>query len=136
MKIQIRRYILGIHYFVLLNATLGERQAHDTSEHLIFPTLLIQYLEFKRNKNKYNFQYVAMHMVTSQILKSVNFTKTEKSRYLENETMFFLQIKKSAITHQGLFYSKKQFCSGGNHLYCWANGFSTTKYWLYIVLDI
>ena len=32
-------------------------------------------------------------MMTSHILKSVDFTKTQKSRYLENET-FFLQIKK------------------------------------------
>ena len=31
--------------------------------------------------------------MTSQILKSVEFTKTQKSRYLENET-FFLEIKK------------------------------------------
>ena len=34
-----------------------------------------------------------MSMMTLQILKSANFTKTKKSRYLENET-FFLQIKK------------------------------------------
>ena len=33
-------------------------------------------------------------MMTSQILKSVDFTKTQKSRYLENEALFFLQIKK------------------------------------------
>ena len=33
-------------------------------------------------------------MMTSQILKSMDFTKTQKSRYLENETSFFLQIKK------------------------------------------
>ena len=33
-------------------------------------------------------------MMTSQILKSVDFTKTQKFRYLENETLFFLQIKK------------------------------------------
>ena len=32
--------------------------------------------------------------MTSQILKSVDFTKTQKSRYLENETFLF-QIKKS-----------------------------------------
>ena len=31
-------------------------------------------------------------MMTSQILKSMDFTKTEKSRYFENET-FLLQIK-------------------------------------------
>ena len=34
-----------------------------------------------------------MLTMTSQILKSVGFTKTQKSQYLENET-FFLQIKK------------------------------------------
>ena len=33
-------------------------------------------------------------MMTSQILKSAGFTKTQKSRYLKNETLFFLQIKK------------------------------------------
>ena len=37
---------------------------------------------------------VAMPMMTSQILKSVYFTKTQKSSYLENETLLFLQIKK------------------------------------------
>ena len=31
--------------------------------------------------------------MTSEILKFVDFTKTQKFRYLENET-FFLQIKK------------------------------------------
>ena len=44
--------------------------------------------------NQCNFHYVAMSMMASQILKSVDFTKTQKSRYLENETLFFLQIKK------------------------------------------
>ena len=34
-----------------------------------------------------------MLMMTSQTLKSVHFTKTQKSRYLENET-FLCQIKK------------------------------------------
>ena len=43
---------------------------------------------------KCNFQYVVMPMMTSQILKSVNFTKRQKSRYLKNEILFFLQIKK------------------------------------------
>ena len=33
-------------------------------------------------------------MMASQILKSAGFTKTQKSRYLENETLFYLQIKK------------------------------------------
>ena len=35
-----------------------------------------------------------MPMMTSQILKSVYFAKTQKSSYLENETLLFLQIKK------------------------------------------
>ena len=34
-----------------------------------------------------------MPMMTSQILKCVDFTETQKSSYLEKET-FFLQIKK------------------------------------------
>ena len=33
-------------------------------------------------------------MMTSQILKFVDFTKIQKSRYLENGTLFLLQIKK------------------------------------------
>ena len=33
-------------------------------------------------------------MMTSQILKSAGVTKAQKSRYLENKTLFFLQIKK------------------------------------------
>ena len=35
-----------------------------------------------------------MLMMTPQILKSVNFTTTQKSRYPENKTIIFLQIKK------------------------------------------
>ena len=46
-------------------------------------------------------------MMTSQTLKSAGFTKTEKSRYLENETLFFLQIKNSLIRHQALLYDKE-----------------------------
>ena len=33
-------------------------------------------------------------MMTSQILKFVDFRKTQKFGYLVNETLFFLQIKK------------------------------------------
>ena len=33
-------------------------------------------------------------MMTEQIVKSVDFTKAQKSRYLKNKTIFFLQIKK------------------------------------------
>ena len=35
-----------------------------------------------------NFHYEAVPMMTSQILKSVDFTKTQKSRYLESKTFF------------------------------------------------
>ena len=51
-------------------------------------------------------------MMTSQISTFVNFTKTQKSKYLQKET-FFLQIK-IFITHQGLHYGEKYFCSEGN----------------------
>ena len=50
-----------------------------------------------------------MHMVTSQILKSMNFTKTEKSRYLENETLFFLPIKNQQLHIMGYFIAKNSF---------------------------
>ena len=46
-------------------------------------------------------------MITSQILKFVDFTKIQKSRYLENQTLFFLQIKNLLITQQGPLYGKK-----------------------------
>ena len=48
-------------------------------------------------------------MMTSQNLKFVNFTKTQKSRYFENETLLFLQIKKYMYKYisQGLLYYKK-----------------------------
>ena len=36
-----------------------------------------------------------MPMMTSQILKSVDFTKTQKSRCPENKTLFFLQLRKN-----------------------------------------
>ena len=45
--------------------------------------------------------------MTSQV-KFMNFTKTQKSRFLENET-FSVQKKKSFITHQGLLYVKNAF---------------------------
>ena len=49
-------------------------------------------------------------MMTQQILKSVNLTKTQKFRYLENKTIFFSKKKKRLLTaHQGLIYGKKIF---------------------------
>ena len=59
-----------------------------------------------------------MPMITSQILKSVVFTKSLKSRYLDNET-FLLQIKrKSLITLQGLLYGKKSFVAEVTYKNC------------------
>ena len=50
--------------------------------------ILIVLIGFKRNKHKCNFHYVAIPMMTPEILKSVDFTKTQKSKYLEKETFF------------------------------------------------
>ena len=47
--------------------------------------------------------------MTSRILKSVDFTKTQKPRYLENETLFFLQIKKFINYITGYFIAKNSF---------------------------
>ena len=48
-------------------------------------------------------------MMTSQILKYVNFTnKNAKIKISQERNMiFFFQIKKSLITHQGLPYYEK-----------------------------
>ena len=48
-----------------------------------------------------------MSMVTSQILKSADFTKAQKYKYLENETIFLIQIKKMLNTHKRLLHDKK-----------------------------
>ena len=42
-------------------------------------------------------------MMTLQILKFVNFTKTEKYKYLENEKLFFLPKKKNYISRATLW---------------------------------
>ena len=46
-------------------------------------------------------------MMTSQISKFVDFTETQKSRYLENETLSFLQMQKFINYSQGVLYDKK-----------------------------
>ena len=53
-----------------------------------------------------------MPMMTSEILKSVDFTKTRISRNLENETFFSSNKKNSVITYQGLLYGKNSFAAG------------------------
>ena len=63
-----------------------------------------QCLGLKKNQHKNNFHYAAIFMMALQILKYVDFTKTQKSRYFENKT-FFLQIKK----FKGYFMAKNSF---------------------------
>ena len=55
-----------------------------------------------------------MHMLMSQILKSIDFTETQKPEYLENKT-FFLQIKKTInYKSRDYFMAKKYYCSRGS----------------------
>ena len=50
-----------------------------------------------------------MSLMTSQILKSVDFIRTQKFRYLEDKT-FFLQIKKFIYyTSRGALWQKTVF---------------------------
>ena len=65
---------------------------------------------FRIKKNKCNFHYVAVPMMTPQIFKFVNFTKTRKSRHFKNKT-FFLKKKKTLFVHKGLLYAKKRFAA-------------------------
>ena len=46
-------------------------------------------LRIKKNEHKCNFHYVTIPTMTYQILKFADFTKTEKSRYLEKKHFFF-----------------------------------------------
>ena len=49
-------------------------------------------------------------MVMSQILKSLDFTKTQKSRYIKNKTLFFIKIKKICLIQiKGYFMTKNSF---------------------------
>ena len=51
-----------------------------------------------------------MSMMMPQILQFLDITKTQKSKYLENETSFFLQIKKIHLLHiKGYFMAKYIF---------------------------
>ena len=50
-----------------------------------------------------------MPVMTSQILKSVNITKTYKSRYLENKTLFFSLNKKNNYTSRVTLLQKNSF---------------------------
>ena len=55
-----------------------------------------------------------MPMMILQILKSVDFKNTQKSRYIENKTLLFLQIKKSINYTLRTALWQKIVCSGGN----------------------
>ena len=49
-------------------------------------------------------------MMTSQILKFINFTETQKPRYLQSNTSFFLKIKKFInCTSRGTLWEKNGF---------------------------
>ena len=50
-----------------------------------------------------------MPVMTSQILESAGLTKTQKSRYLENETLFFLHMKKFINYTFCYFMTKNRF---------------------------
>ena len=55
-----------------------------------------------------------MSMMTSQILKFVDITKTQKSTFLKNETLFFLPIKKLFNNTSRSTLWQKYICSGDN----------------------
>ena len=49
-------------------------------------------------------------MLKSQILQFVDFLKTQKSKFLENETLYFLQIKKFInYTSRAILWQKNTF---------------------------
>ena len=65
----------------------------------ISPNFILIVLRNRKKISMCKFHYVAMPMMTSQISKSMSFTEAQKSRYLENETLLFIQIKKKIISY-------------------------------------
>ena len=56
---------------------------------------------------KGNFHYAAMHMMTSQILRNLWISHTQKKLISRMKHYFFLKF--SVITHQGILYCKTNF---------------------------
>ena len=46
-------------------------------------------------------------MMVPQICKFIDFTKTQKRKYLENKTFFFKEKSEFIVVHQGSPYGKK-----------------------------
>ena len=65
------------------------------------------FFKYWKLKNPENGQQVDSPKMASQILKSVNFTNTQKSRYLKNKT-FFVQMRK-LLNIKGYFTAKNSF---------------------------
>ena len=58
----------------------------------IWSDFILVMSRIQKKYQKFNFHYMEMSMLVSYISKFVDFTKAQKSQYLENETFFF-QIK-------------------------------------------
>ena len=58
----------------------------------IWPNFILIVHRIQEKKQKFNFHYVAMSMMASQILQFMDFTETQKSKYLQKETLSYLQI--------------------------------------------
>ena len=53
---------------------------------------------------------LTMPMIKSQILKTLDLTETQKSRYLQNETLFFFKYKNSLFI-KGYFIARNSFAA-------------------------
>ena len=65
-------------------------------------------LKIQKKQHKCNFHDVSMPLMTSQILTSDDFSKTQKSRYLENE-MRFSNKKINSLQIKSYFIPKNNF---------------------------
>ena len=74
----------------------------------IWPNFILILLRFPKNKQKRNFHYAAMFMMTSKVLKLVDWKIKNKNLHIcRTKHYFFFNWKNSVITHQGLLYGKK-----------------------------
>ena len=64
----------------------------------IWPNFFFRVLRIQKKLAEVEIPLLLMPIMISQILKSVDFTEVQKSRYLENKILLFLQVKKMGIT--------------------------------------
>ena len=92
------------------SSELNLRHVRLSRETLIFDQISFwYYVGFKRNNRNCKFYCVAVSMMVPQICKFIDFTKTQKRKYLENKTFFLKKKVNSLLYIKGHLMVKNNF---------------------------